>query len=218
MPLLCPHPSAPSDRERRRPCPSWPEQLPQARSAGQLAGAVTKATAAGGPGGWRAPGRPPRGPSPGVGCARGGMGEGGVKSAPPPHSQPRRRGRACRVHLGPFAPGCGGPQPLLLGRTPAATQVARARAPFFSRQVCGSPAVCPPFHALTAGGGAAPPHPHRGPGPPASALPGCTPFSPARTHSGPGMAPPRPLCPRQPGRGEKAKGERKKKAAGWPQT
>lgn len=45
------------------------------------------------------------------------------------------------------------------------------------------------------GGGAVPGIPW--PSPPATVLPGCTPSSPALTHSGPGMASPQPLCPRR---------------------
>lgn len=62
--------------------------------------------------------------------------------------------------------------------SPWGAQVACARAPCFSRQVCGSPAARPPSRALTVEGGAPPPTPRTWP--PASALPGCTPFSPAR--------------------------------------
>lgn len=87
-------------------------------------------------------------------------------------------------------------------------------APFFSsRQVCGSPAACPPFHALTVEGGAPPP--------PRTWPPSLSPtwmyaiFARA-THSGPGIAPPQPLCPRQQERGERAKGERKKRQPGGP--
>lgn len=47
------------------------------------------------------------------------------------------------------------------------------------------------------GGGAVPGIPW--PSPPATVLPGCTPSSPALTHSGPGMASPQPLCPRRSG-------------------
>lgn len=38
------------------------------------------------------------------------------------------------------------------------------------------------------------------------------------THSGPGMAPPRPLCPRRGERGGESKGGKEEKAAGRPQT
>lgn len=62
--------------------------------------------------------------------------------------------------------------------SPWGAQVACARAPCFSRQVCGSPGARPPSRALTVEGGAPPPTPRTWP--PASALPGCTPFSPAR--------------------------------------
>lgn len=155
-----PHPSAPSARERRCPCPSRPEQLPPARSAGQLARAVTKATTAGGPGGWRAPGRPPRGPSPGVGCPRDGVGEGGEeKSAPPPILPQEVRARV-QSPLGALHPRMWGvPSLFSWGAPPLLHRLPCAQAPFFSRQVCGSPAVCPPFRALTVRGGAAPPHP-----------------------------------------------------------
>lgn len=155
-----PHLSAPSARERRCPCPSWPEQLPPARSAGQLARAVTKATTAGGPGGWRAPGRPPRGPSPGVGCPRDGVGEGGKKSPPHPHSFPGRRGRACGVHLGPCIPGCGGPQPLLLGRTPAAAQVALRSGTLFLEASLWQPSLVPSLPRAHSRRGRGTPQPH----------------------------------------------------------
>lgn len=214
----CPPPLSTYARERRCPCPSWPEQLPPACSAGQLARAVTKATTAGGPGGWRAPGRPPRGPSPWVGCPRDGWGKGGKKSPPHPHSFPGRRGRACGVHLGPFIPR--GPQPLLLGRTPAAAQVALRSGTLFLEASLWQPSlVLLPSARSQLEWGRGTPQPHT-----ADLAPRPQPYLDVRhfrlrAHSpGPGMAPPRPLCPRQPERGEKAKGERKKKAAGWPQT
>lgn len=82
------------------------------------------------------------------------------------------------------------------------------RAPFFSsRQVCGSPAACPPFHALTVEGGAPPP--------PRTWPPSLSPtwmyaiFARA-THSGPGIAPPQPLCPRQQERGREQRGRGRK--------
>lgn len=111
-----------------------------------------------GNGSWRAgrlarPGPPSPRPLPWGGVQ--GEEMGAEKSAPPP--LPPQEARARVSPQGPSIPGCGGPQPPILGRTPAAAQVACPRAPLFSRQVCGSPAVCPPFRALTAGGGAAPP-------------------------------------------------------------
>lgn len=57
-PLDVPTPLHPAPG-KRCPCPSRSEQLPPAGSTGQLVRAVTTATGAGGPGGWRAPGRPP---------------------------------------------------------------------------------------------------------------------------------------------------------------
>jgi hypothetical protein len=163
-----PHPSAPCAREKRRPCPSWPEQLPPARSTGQLAGAVTTATAAGGPGAWRTPAALPfPRPLPSGGVHRGGGR--GDKSPPHPHPLPGRRGHACRAHSGPPAWVWGSPCLVLPGRTAAAAQCLRL-APFSSRQVCGSRAGRPlPLRAL---GG-------RGRVPPAS--PGTSPPAPALT-------------------------------------
>lgn len=60
------------------------------------------------------------------------------------------------------------------------------------------------------GGGAVPGIPW--PSPPATVLPGCTPSSPALTHSGPGMASPQPLCPRR--FGEVARPARKTSVGG----
>lgn len=75
----------------RCPCPSRSEQLPPAGSTGQLARAVTTATGTGGPGGWRAPGRPPAAPP--LGWVPVGRGGGGVQSHPtvsPPREANRR--------------------------------------------------------------------------------------------------------------------------------
>ena len=80
----------------------------------------------------------------------------------------------------------------------------------FPRQVCGSPAACPPIRALTVEGGTAPPPTPRT-WPPSLSPTWMYAIFARATHSGPGMAPPRPLCPRQRERGEKAKGERKKR-------
>lgn len=157
--------------------------------------------------GWLASPRPPSPrPLPGGGVQKEGAGVVGRKVRPNPHSLPRRRGSPCRICRGPFIRGCGGPQPLRAHRLP--------RAPCFSsRQVRGSPAACPPFQALPVEGGAPPPRRTR---PPSLGPTWMYAIFARATHSGPGIAPPQPLCPRQQERGERAKGERKQRQPGGP--
>lgn len=86
----------------RCPCPSRSEQLPPAGSTGQLARAVTTATGTGGPGGWRAPGRPPAAPPLGwVPVGRGGVAACKVTLQSP---LPGRQTGGCRSHAGPSIP------------------------------------------------------------------------------------------------------------------
>lgn len=172
--------------------------------------AVTKATAAGGPGGRDAPGRSPR-PLPGVGCQGRGMGEWEEKSASPlaPLPSPGGEGARAESARGPALGGVGVPSLFSWG-----AQVAALGHPFSPGKFAGAqpPALS---SARSRSKGARPPHP------PADLAPSLSPtwmyaiFARA-THSGPGMAPPRPLCPRRGERGEKAKGERKKRRPGGP--
>lgn len=159
--------------------------------------------------GWLASPRPPSPrPLPWGGVQKEGAGVVGRKVRPNPHSLPRRRGSPCRICRGPFIFGCGGPQPLLLGRTGC------LRHPFFPRGkfVGAQPHALPSLRSRSKG--ARPPPPRTWP-------PSLSPtwmyaiFARA-THSGPGIAPPQPLCPRQQERGERAKGERKKRQPGGP--
>lgn len=83
----------------RCPCPSRSEQLPPAGSTGQLARAVTTATGTGGPGGWRAPGRPPAAPP--LRWVPGGRGRGG-RRAKSPYSLPSQGGK--QEDAGPSIP------------------------------------------------------------------------------------------------------------------
>ena len=177
-----------------------------------------------GNGGWRAgrlarPGPPSPRPLPWGGVPEGRGGGRGEKSPPHPQSFPGRPGRPCGVHLGPFISGCGGvPSLFSWGAPPLLHRLPCARAPFFSRQVCGSPAVCPPFRALTVGGGAAPPHPASRTWPPG--------LSPtwmyaifARAHSlRPGHGAATATLPSPTGERGESKGGKEEKGSRWPQT
>lgn len=130
------------------------------------------------------------------------------KSPPPLSSSPRRRGRACGVHLGPSSQGVGVPSLFSWGAPAQLHRWSALGHPGCLGKFVGAQPLALPFARWQRGGGdAASQPPHADLAPPAPALPGCTPFSPARTHSRPGMAPPRPLCPRQQGGGRK-KGSR----------
>lgn len=59
-------------------------------------------------------------------------------------------------------------------------QVAALRHPFSLGKFVGAQSCALPYAYSRSKGARPPTHPQRGPGPPASALPGCTPFSPAR--------------------------------------
>lgn len=134
--------------------------------------------------------------------AKGGSRGSGEKSPPQPPFPPQKAREPMQNLQGALHSGVWG--------TPASSLRAHRlpRASFFSsKQVCGSPAACPPFHALTVEGGAPPP--------PRTWPPSLSPtwmyaiFARA-THSGPGIAPPQPLCPRQQERGERARGRGRK--------
>lgn len=86
----------------RCPCPSRSEQLPPAGSTGQLARAVTTATGTGGPGGWRAPGRPTAAPP--LGWVPGGRWGGAACKVTLQSPLPGRQTGGCRSHAGPSIP------------------------------------------------------------------------------------------------------------------
>lgn len=105
------------------------------------------------------------------------------------------------VPAGGWSPAGPGPLSGSRGPHPFLPDIQLASSPPAGPGVCcvqGEKPFLPASWWECAGGAAPSPGRARGPCPPA--LPGCTPSSPARTHSGPGMAPPRPLCPRQQGR------------------
>lgn len=161
----------------------------------------------GGPRSWRGPGRPRRGPSPGVGCKRRGRGRrsvgGKVRLTP---SFPRKRAKA-RVQSSQGTLHSRG-----VGGSPASSGAHRllSSGTLFPGEVCGSLAACPSLRALTVERGTAPPPAPRT-WPPSLSPTWMYAIFTRATHSGPGMAPPRPLCPRQRETGEKAKGEMKKR-------
>lgn len=173
-PLVCPPPLAPSARERQRPCPSWPEQLPQAHSACQLARPSPRQQQLAG----RVAGAPRAtrlGPSLGWG-AKGGGWVSGKKSLPhpPPFLPQEVRAREQRPQgalyegVWGYPASSPGAHRLLRSGTlfPQASFRERNREPSLARALGRR------------GHGLPPPTPRTWP--PASALPGCTPFSPAR--------------------------------------
>lgn len=211
-PLVCPPPLAPSARERPRPCPSRPEQLPPAHSACQLAGPSPRQPQLAG----RVAGVPWAsclGPSLGWDAQGGGWGR-GKKSLHHHRPLPSPGGEGARAESarGPVFGGVGVPSLCSRG-----AQVAALGHPFSPGKFAGAqPRALPPSRALPAGGSRLP-HPPTHPAAPApsSALPGCTPSSPA------------PLTPARAwrrrghsalaeGRGGEAEGERRKRRPGGP--
>lgn len=173
-----------------------------------------------GNGSWRAgwlacPGPPSRRPLP-RGGVRGGGRAAEKSAAPSPFPLEEERARV-QGPQGPFIPGCGGSPAPSPGAYPRRCTGCVPSGTLFLEASLWEPSRVPSLRRAHSPRGRGTPHPHRGPCPPASALPGCTPFSPSRAHSGPGMAPPRPLCPRQQGSGgRKRRGKGRKRQPGGP--